>query len=236
MLMTAARNALGELFDPRLRQVFWKTLGLTIVALMVIWKLLEVLVTSLAIPFLSNWVAAISQPEWSSTVGLFASVVAGIGLAIGVTFLLGPVSAAIAGLFLDDVADHVERQDYPNDSPGTAMPLGESIILSLRFFLIIIAGNLVALLLLLIPGVNLIAFFAINGYLLGREYFEFAARRHHSETMTRQLRARYSGTVILGGFIIAGFMAIPIVNLLTPLFGAALMVHLHKGISAKAAL
>jgi uncharacterized protein involved in cysteine biosynthesis len=37
--------------------------------------------------------------------------------------------------------------------------------------------------------------------------------------------------VFLGGLIIAAFVAIPIVNLATPLFGMAFMVHMHKRLS-----
>ena len=35
------------------------------------------------------------------------------------------------------------------------------------------------------------------------------------------------------GLVIALFLAVPVVNLLTPLFAAALMVHLHKMVSAE---
>jgi CysZ protein len=38
----------------------------------------------------------------------------------------------------------------------------------------------------------------------------------------------------MGGLVIAGFLAIPFVNLLTPLFAAAMMVHLHKMITHSA--
>ncbi|WP_026480390.1 sulfate transporter family protein [Ahrensia sp. 13_GOM-1096m] len=234
MLIASAQKAIGEILDPKLRQVFWKTLGLTILALIIIWNLTTVGLETFAVPFVSDWFASLSLPSWTGTMGLFAAIIAGLGLAVGLTFLIGPVSAVIAGLFLDDVAEHVEKQDYPNDKPGTAMPLGRSIIMSLKFFGIVILGNLLALMLLLVPGVNLIAFFAINGYLLGREYFEFAALRHHDAATVRMLRSRYSGTIIMGGLMIAGFLAIPIVNLMTPLFGAALMVHLHKAIASKA--
>lgn len=236
MIITATRNALGEIFDPAMRRVFWKSIGLTILALIIVWNLIKVLVEAFAIPFVSTWFAAISLPAWSGGIGIFAAIAAGIGLALGLAFLIGPVSAAIAGLFLDDVADHVEAQDYPEDPPGQAMPIGQSIVMSLRFFLIVVLGNLFALLLLLVPGVNFIAFFAVNGYLLGREYFEFAALRHHDAATVRKLRSQHSGIVIMAGLIIAGFLAIPLVNLLTPLFGGALMVHLHKAIAAKAGL
>jgi len=236
MIVVATRNAIGEIFDPAMRGVFWKSIGLTIFALIIVWNLIKTLVEAFAIPFISTWFAAVSMPDWTGGIGIFAAIVAGIGLAAGLAFLIGPVSAGIAGLFLDDVADHVEAQDYPNDPPGQAMPLGQSIVMSLRFFLIVILGNLFALMLLLIPGVNFIAFFAVNGYLLGREYFEFAALRHHDAATVRQLRSQHSGTVIIAGLVIAGFLAIPLVNLLTPLFGASLMVHLHKSIAAKSDL
>ncbi len=115
------------------------------------------------------------------------------------------------------------------------MPTGRSIVVSLKFLGIVILGNIVALFMLFIPGVNLIAFFVINAYLLGREFFEFAAMRYHSEAEAKALRSHYSVTVFLAGLLIAGFMAIPIVNLLTPLFAATMMVHLHKAVSQREA-
>ena len=89
------------------------------------------------------------------------------------------------------------------------------------------------LLLLLVPGVNIAAFFVVNGYLLGREFFEFAAMRFRSPVEARAFRAKHHVTVLLAGLLIAGFLAIPIVNLLTPLFAAGLMVHLHKSVSRR---
>jgi CysZ protein len=92
----------------------------------------------------------------------------------------------------------------------------------------VILVNIVCLLLLLVPGVNLVAFFIGNGYLLGREFFEAAAARFRPIEEARALRRENAVTVLLGGFVIALFLAIPIVNLLTPLFATAFMTHLHK--------
>jgi CysZ protein len=39
--------------------------------------------------------------------------------------------------------------------------------------------------------------------------------------------------VFLAGLAIAAFLAIPLLNLLTPLFAAGMMVHLHKLISRR---
>lgn len=235
MVIAAARAALGELFDPAMRRVMWKSVGLTLAGLVAIWFAVRYLIEWLALPYLTAFVAPLGLPEWLGTVGLVAAIGAGIALAIGLAFLIGPVSAAVAGIFLDDVAEHIERQDYPDDPAGEPLPMGKAIVMSIKFFGVVVAGNLIALLLLLVPGINLIAFLAVNAYLLGREYFQFAAMRFHDEKAAARLRSKHSGTVITAGLLIAGFMAVPILNLLTPLFGAALMVHLHKAIAAREA-
>ena len=72
------------------------------------------------------------------------------------------------------------------------MPLSA---LALKFFLVVLVVNLVALFLLLVPGVNLIAFYAGNGYLLGREYFEMVAMRHLPPDEARRLRKANLATV-----------------------------------------
>ncbi|MFP3386464.1 EI24 domain-containing protein, partial [Tritonibacter sp. SIMBA_163] len=85
---------------------------------------------------------------------LIAAILAGVGLALLLALLIAPITALIAGLFLDDVAEVVEKRDYPTDVPGTPMPLGQAIIGSLQFLGVVIIGNIIALLLLFIPGIN----------------------------------------------------------------------------------
>ncbi|TIV14169.1 MAG: sulfate transporter family protein, partial [Mesorhizobium sp.] len=160
-------------------------------------------------------------------------IIAGIVLAVGMALLIAPVTAIVAGLFLDDIAEVVERTDYPDDPPGRAVPALHSLALAIKFFGVVVLGNIVALLLLLVPGVNIAAFFIVNGYLLGREFFEFAAMRFRPEAEAKALRRKYAGTVFLAGLVIALFLAVPLLNLLTPLFAAAMMVHLHKAVSAR---
>lgn len=231
MILDAARLSFANLFARETRSVFWKVLGLTILVLVGLWFLLR----SLFITFLFPWVAGFfpEMPDWAGWLSFVFAILASIGLALGLALLLSPVTALIAGLFLDDVAEVVERRDYPEDAPGTAMPLGPAIASSLKFLGVVIVGNIVALLLLFIPGVNLIAFFLVNGYLLGREFFEFAAMRFRPPEEARLFRAKHASTVFLGGLVIAVFLAIPILNLLTPLFAAGMMVHLYKLVSQK---
>ena len=231
MILEAARAAIARLFTPEFRSVFFKSLGLTILMLIAAWFGLAQLFEWLAMPWLDALLPG--TPAWAGWLGVVAAIVAGIGLALGLAMLIAPVTALIAGLFLDDVAELVERTDYPADAPGKAMPAIPALWMSLKFLGVVILGNIVALLLLLVPGINIAAFFVVNGYLLGREFFEFAAMRHRPEAEARAMRRRNRFNVFLAGLVIAGFLAVPLLNLLTPLFAAAMMVHLHKTVAAK---
>jgi len=230
MILEAARTAASQLFTAEFRSVFLKTLGLTILALAALWFGIREVFDWLAWP----WIEALlpGLPAWTGWLGLIAAIVAGIGLAFGLALLIAPVTAIVAGLFLDDVAEVVEKTSYPGDRPGQPVPALRSLVLAIKFFGIVIAGNLLALFLMFIPIVNIGAFFLVNGYLLGREFFEFAAMRFRPEQEAKDLRRRNAGTVFMAGIVIAAFLAVPILNLLTPLFAAAMMVHLHKSVSA----
>lgn len=231
MILDAARAAMSRLFTPEFRSVFLKSLGLTVLMLVAAWFGLAQLFDWLAMPWLDRLLPGL--PSWAGWLGVVAAIIAGIGLALGLAMLIAPVTAFVAGLFLDDVAELVERADYPADPPGRAMPALPALWMSLKFLGVVILGNIVALLLLLVPGINIAAFFVVNGYLLGREFFEFAAMRHRPEAEARAMRRRNGFTVFLAGLVIAAFLAVPLLNLLTPLFAAAMMVNLHKRVAAR---
>ena len=231
MIIEAAGAAIGRLFTPQFRRVLFKSLGITILALIALWFGLHQAFDALALPWID--VLLPGFPAWAGWIGLIAAILVGIGLALAMALLVAPVTAIVAGLFLDDIADVVEKNDYPADPPGQAMPALPALFMSLKFFGVVVLANLFALLLLFVPGVNIAAFFVVNAYLLGREFFEFAAMRFRPEAEAKALRRRYAGTVFLAGLVIAAFLAVPFLNLLTPLFAAAMMVHLHKMVSAR---
>lgn len=231
MIVEAARLAGRNLFAPETRSAFWKILGITVLLLVGAWLLVRNLFIALALPWLDALIPGI--PDWAGWLGFVFGVIASFGLALGLALLVAPVTAVIAGLFLDGVAEIIEKRDYPHDPVGTAIPTGRAIVYTAKFLGVVIVGNIIALLLLLVPGINIAAFLLVNGYLFGREFFEFAAMRYRSEDEVRLMRSKYSGTIFMAGLLIAAFLAIPIVNLLTPLFAAGLMVHLHKMLSER---
>jgi CysZ protein len=116
-------------------------------------------------------------------------------------------------------------------SPPFRAVLLKSIALALVLLLALVV-YLVALPFLLLAGVGAIIFFIATAFLLGRVYFELAAMRFHSVTDAKRLRKARQGSVFVAGLLIAAFVSIPIVNLATPLFGMALMVHLHKRLTS----
>ncbi len=223
MIIESARRAISQLPERDFRSVLFKSLGLTILLLAVTWIGLEALVSGFLAPFFGNW-------PWVGTAVLW---LLGAGMIVGLGFLIGPATAAFAGIFLDDVAAKVEARHYPADRPGTPMPMGASLLLAARFTLVVVAANLLALLLVLLPFVNFAIFFFVNAWLIGREYFQFAAMRFVSEADANALRQRHSLEIFLCGLVIAGFMAVPLLNLLTPLFATAMMVHVNKALAAK---
>ncbi|WP_114943577.1 sulfate transporter family protein [Microvirga calopogonii] len=220
MLIQSVFAAARAVFSPALRRILWKSIGLTMALLLLVWLGL----TKLFDIFLNDHHLSATYPIIDS----FAFFLAGFGLFVVLVYLLPAISAIVAGYFLDDVAEVVERDNYPADPPGRALPFGQSLIYGLRFAGLSLLVNLVALLLFFIPGINIGVFFVANAYLLGREYFELAAGRFwHPEDVAR-LRTEYRGTVLAAGAVVAALVLVPVVNLITPIFGAALMVHLHK--------
>jgi len=226
VIVQSARAAMAHLFSPVFRAVLLKSVGSTILLLIAAWFGLNALFSAFAVPFIGGWFA--SYPDLGGWIGLVSAIAAGIGLALVLALLVGPVTALVAGFFLDDIAGLVERTDFPDDPEGRPLPALRSAVLSLKFVGTVLAGNLIALALLFVPFINVAAFFVVNGYLLGREYFEFAAMRHRPEADAGKMRRDNAGTVFMAGLVIAAFMAVPVLNLLTPLFAGAMMVHLHR--------
>lgn len=215
-MLADAAAAFSEIFTPPFRSVFWRVLGFTalILALAVV-GLHRLLLSLVALP----------DHPWLQT---SASWLAGLGLVVGSVFLVAPVSAVVAGFFIDDLAERVERDVDPQGVPGRPISVAASVWLGLRFGLVSLLVLLLAVVLLFVPGINAVAFLLANTYLFGRQYFEFAALRFNTYEEVAVLRRRHQVAMLSAGFLIALFVSVPILNLLTPLFGTALMVRVTK--------
>jgi CysZ protein len=225
MILAAVFAAMRQVLSAPLRRIVLRSLGLTVVLLVAVWALLT---KGLDLLLVAHPVSA--DYPLLNTLLYFAG---GAGLLVLLVFLLPPVSAVVGGFFLDDAAEIVERTDFPQDPPGTAMSTTSAILGGLRFAGLALLLNLAALTLIFVPIVNVAAFFVVNTYLLGREYFEMAAARFTTPRAARELRRRHRIRVLSAGAVLAALMLVPILNLLTPVFGIALMVHVHKQAAAR---
>lgn len=214
-MINDALAAFGEILTPPFRSALGKVLGLTLL----------VLVGAIALLHHGLLALVVLPYAWLATL---ISILAGLGLTVGSVFLVAPVSSIVAGFFIDDLAEHVERDLDPTALPGRPLPIFDAIVLSLRFGALSLGVTLLALLLLLVPGVNAVAFIGANAYLLGRQYYEFVALRHMTAEDAATLRHRHAGRIFLAGLVIAALVSVPVLNLVTPLFGAAFMVRVFK--------
>ncbi len=216
-MIEAAFGAVAQCLSPSFRAVLWKALLLTLALLAALWYGLD---TALVGHIVAPW-------PWLQWV---LSFLTGLGLVFGLAFAIAPVSILVAGFFLDDLAAIAERED-PSLPPGRPLPARQALWVAAKFTLVSIAVNLFALMVFLIPGVNATVFFVANAYLFGREYFELAAMRYHGVEEARALRRAHAVELFFAGLCIAGFVAVPLLNLLTPLFGIAFMVRVHRQIA-----
>jgi len=154
-----------------------------------------------------------------------------------VTWLLFPaVATAILSLFLDGVLARLEAQHYPALPPARGMPLSAVLASGGRLLGLTIGLNLVALpLYLLVPAINPLLFYGVNGYLLGREYFDLVALRRLDGVAATALWRERRGRWLLAGVAIAALLSLPLVNLAAPLVAAAFMLHLVTEASGLAA-
>lgn len=214
-------RALAQLGDPRFLRVLARALLLTVAALALV---------SWGFVLLLGWFLPdqVSLP-WVGEVGFLDDIAfwggAGLMLVFSVVLMV-PATAAVVGFFLDDVAAAVEARHYPGLPPVEAPGLAEQVRDSLRFLGLVVAANVVALVIyLLVPPLAPFAFWLVNGFLLGREYFALVARRRLGPEAAADLGRRHFARVWLAGTAVAVPLSVPLLNLVVPFLGVAVFVH-----------
>jgi uncharacterized protein involved in cysteine biosynthesis len=214
-MFDAFAKAFAQLGDPAIRRIVWISLAIAAAILVGLWSGAAFLLSE----------AALFQTGW---LDMLIDVLGGLA-ALVVAFLMFPaVMSGTVSLFLDQVADAVDRRHYPANPPGRNTPLSEDLTTSVRFLAVMVGLNLLIVPLLLIPPVFPFVFYAVNGYLLGREYFELVALRRIDARDLQSLRRQLRKQIFLAGLVVAVLLTIPLVNLLAPIVGTAAMVHLFE--------
>ncbi|GGL59884.1 EI24 domain-containing protein [Wenxinia marina] len=228
MIFADFARALAQLGDPRFRRVLWLGIGLTVALLVLAYA---------GLLWLIEWVdpgglelPVVGQVTWLGDLLSWGSL-----LFMGVLsmFLMIPVASAITSLFLDDVAQAVEDAHYPNLPVPPRVSFLEAAKDTVNFLGILIGANVAAFLLYaFVPFLAVPIFYALNGFLLGREYFQVAAMRREGRAGAAALRRRHLGQIWLAGCLMCVPLSVPLVNLVIPVLGAATFTHLYHRVAA----
>lgn len=234
-MFDAALEALSQLFTPPLRAVLMKAVGLALLLIVVVGIALNRVINALATSG-ATWAEQVTgvapHAAWAALAWLL-SIMASIGIVTGALFLMPTITAIVGSFFVDEVADAVERDSYPAEPVGKALPLLRALSEGVKFAVLALVVYLCALPFIFFAGLGVIVLFLANAYLLGREYFELAAMRFRPPYEAKAMRKANAPYLFLAGMVIAVFVSIPVLNLATPIFAMAYMVHLHKRLSGR---
>lgn len=217
-MLSALFKAFAQLGDPALRRVLrtgilaalgcW--LGLAVAAHMVVHRM------------------HLFDAEWADT---------GAGVALGLTAFVVPIlffsalATFVMSFGLDEVARVVEARHYPGLPPARAVGWRETLAGSARFLAVMVVVTTVAAplyLALMLVGFGVALNYLVNGYLLGREYFELVAGRRLDPAAVALARRNHAGRLWLCGAIINFLFQVPLLNLTAPVIATAFMVHVVR--------
>ena len=220
-MLAALSRAFGQLPDPRFRAVVLRG---------VLWcaALFALLVGGAWYAISATRLFGFGWLEWlADALGWTASI------AVAIILFPGAVLTVLT-FMLEDIARAVEARHYPDLPPARKPPLIETVFAGLRLAGKVILLNLLVsplyLLFIIFPPINLFVFYLLNGYLLGREYFELIAFRRLETAAVRDLWRRNRGRLCLAGVIIAVLLSIPLINWVMPVVVAAFMLHLFEAL------
>lgn len=213
-IFSAYFKGLGQLSDPKTRSVVWASIG---------WSLaiFAGLYVALYIVLKVTTFIAIGPLE------MIFDFVAQVGVLVLTWFLFPAVVTAVGALMLDKVVDAVEARHYPDLAMAPGLSIAESIGPALRFLGVTVGLNLLCLPLIVTPLFPFV-YYALNGYLLSREYFELVALRRVTTDDANAMRKRWKMTLFTAGIGFAIMLTVPFLNIIAPVIATAAMVHLFE--------
>lgn len=220
----AIQAALGGLGDVFAGPLFPMLLLCVLVAVSIgaaaVWATLTFLIP--LIPAGTGWFALADEA---------GAALAGVASVLLALVLMAPVSIVTANILFDVVAERVERTRLAPAPVGVGMAPLKSLSAGLKIGGLALLLNVIAIPLYFVPVVNLVTFWCLNGFLMGREYFLLAALRHRDWAQAQALRARHPLTVFVGGLACAVCLTVPVLNLAGALFAIATMARLHRALA-----
>lgn len=212
-------KAFGQLSDPRVQRIIWLSIGLAFAVLLALAVGIWLAVSSLDL----------ASAGW---LGQLIDLATGIGLVVVVWLLFPAAISATIGIFLEDIASAVEARHYPGQPRPRQQSLRAAVWSGVAIALVALGLNILVLPLyvaaLFFPPLYLLVFYGLNGYLLGREYFEMVALRRLDSGAARTLRQNARWPIFWAGVIITLLLTLPVVNLVASVVGTAYMTHVFE--------
>src|SRR5258705_10155718 len=209
-MLDAAVKALSQILSPPMRSILWRSIGLALVLITVLAIGLQRLLSWFADSG-EVWAEAMLGPNFHTALNVLAwivSIAAGLGVVFGAVFLMPAITSLVASVFVDDVADHVEREHYPAERPGTALPYGRAMTEGAKTALLTILVYLIALPFVFVAGAGFIAFFIATAWLLGREYFQLPADRVRPPPRAQAIRQENAPLGVTAGLVITAVVSV----------------------------
>jgi len=218
-MIRAFELGVRDLGDPRLRGVIWQSLLVSLVLQAILVGLAWWALQSFA-SFRWDWVNSLIR--WLGT-----------GAVLALAVLLFPASfGVVISVFMERIADIVEAIHYPQLGKARGISVWTGIWTALAFLVAVIVLNLLLLvpylLALLFFGAGALLFYALNGWLTARLYYEQVALRRLTPAEVKAWRRANAGALWATGVVIVLLGTIPILNLIVPIVGTAAMVHVAQ--------
>lgn len=218
-MFSALALAIRQLPEPEMRRPLFLSILWSLATLVVLWVLVGWAV--------AHGLAGMAWAQWLA--GLFGALAVPF-----LSWILFPsVVFLVLGFFSDAIILAVEQRYYPHLPPAPGTPMLTALISGLRLMIVGIVINLVALVLVYwwaawIPGLNAIVFGLVNGYLVGRQYYETVAYRRFPPGEANIVWRDHRMEFILTGAAVAALSLVPVVNLVAPMVAIAATVHLFE--------
>lgn len=238
-MFSALGKAIRQSGDPAFRGVFLRALFLSILLFALSWAAAW-WGLSWGGETLAAWTTEMGiEGFWHELVLWLVQGLAVAGILVASLFLFPAITGLMLSFLLDQIAAAVEARHYPDLPAPRSPPLSETLVGALGFAATTILANLIALpfylLLTFVPPLNLFVFYGLNGYLLGREYFEMVAARRLDGASARRMRKQFRGRVFMAGVIIAFLLTLPVINLVTPIVATGFMLHVFETLRRRSA-
>ncbi len=226
-IVSSFARALAQLADPNVLRILLKSLGMTLVGFVIVAVV--------------GWYSFDAQLAW---LGLGDTAFTGAGtlrevasLLIAILFLWflwRVIAMAVIQFYAEDVVHAVEARHYPAAaSAARELARTEQVKAALGGTARALLANAIALpfaLALLFTGVGTaLLFWAVNGWLIGRELQDMVWLRHAHQREGLCPVSKFERFLL--GSAVAALLMVPFINFLAPVLGAAGATHLvHRKI------